>query len=60
MSLETDKWRDLREGKLTRLGDGLGMGNEVSGVIPRFLTHVNRRRVAVFSHLENNEKTIGL
>lgn len=38
MSIETDQWRDLREMKLTRLGDGLAVGNEVSRIIARFLT----------------------
>lgn len=33
-----DKWRDLRDVRLTRFGDGLEMGNEVS-IIPRFLPH---------------------
>lgn len=54
------KWGDLRGGKLTRLGDGLDTGNEVSGIIPTFLTHISRWRVALFSKLENTEKRIGL
>ena len=39
---DRDKWRDLREGKLTSLGDGFDMGNEVSGIIPRIQTHIRR------------------
>lgn len=55
MSIETDQWRDLREVKLTRLGDGLAVGNEVSRIMARFRTH--RRRWMVTC---SNEKRIGL
>lgn len=60
MSVETDKWRDLREVKSTRLGDELDMGNEASRIIPRFLTQISKWMVTLFSKLENNEKRIGL
>lgn len=50
----------MREGKLTSLGDGFDMGNEISGIIPRIQTHIRRWRVGLFFKLENTAKRISL